>query len=630
MGEYARYTYWKLTTQSNIAKACSSEESVTKGQREKETEGFSKTELLILFCGALSGIIGLLGFLGILKCVRKRMRMSTSNHEEKPSEEEVHSSEEQEMQEAFALHEGFYETIDDSHLDSISVLQTCNPNPGNDDESLDSVSSTHYIDDRSSYLDPVSSPITRKSSWLNEEQSQETYASTRISSCIQNQTSCNPNLKKDSESSISEISTNCNDDQSNYLQPLCSLISNDSSFHTEKHSHKVFPSANNSTCIADQTTCYPYLAIEVDDSDDSSTEFSEDATHDRSSYLHPHFCLDHEREMLRSLIILFLSFKSSVVRGLTEKDNNTCVDRISREYYCCSNYEEINDKCIKCKLGFMSRRGNSCEPCTVNYFGNDCSRKCMCKELQRCDNVEGCVDQETTRTLLMTTQSNIATSFPAEKSVTTIHVEEQFDGLSKTEVLILLCGALSGIIILLGILGISNCIKKCMCISKPKHKTNVEEEVDEAEALATQETFELHETLYESIDDSHLDSILLPITFSSNLEKDVDSSSVESITQCNEDRAEYLHPFTSRGTKASSGQDEQTKNAMPSTSKPYCEVGQSLNSPYHPYESEASCYEIPVDCTYDRASYLHRNTTLVDDTSYCHISEIDKSLPLSE
>ncbi|CAG2199193.1 unnamed protein product [Mytilus edulis] len=402
-----------VTTQSNIAKACSSEESVTKGHREKETEGFSKTELLILFCGALSGIIGLLGFLGILKCVRKRMRMSTSNHEEKPSEEEVHSSEEQEMQEAFALHEGFYETIDDSHLDSISVLQTCNPNPGNDDESLDSVSSTNYIDDRSSYLDPVSSPpITRKSSWLNEEQSQETFSSTRISSCIQNQTSCNPYLKKTVNRQFLKF------------QQIVTMIN--------------------------QTT-YNLCAV------------------------------------------LY-----QIIQVVTQR--NTAI----REYYCCSNYEKINSECIttviaecypftftfpECNSGFISRKGNSCEPCAVNYFGNDCSRKCMCKQLQRCDNVVGCVDRETTSTFLVTTQSKIATSISVKESVTTIHVEEQFDGLSKTEVLILLCGALSGIIILLGILGISNCIKKRMCISEPKHKSNIEEEVDEAEENATQETF---------------------------------------------------------------------------------------------------------------------------------------------
>lgn len=142
---------------------------------------------------------------------------------------------------------------------------------------------------------------------------------------------------------------------------------------------------------------------------------------------------------------------------------------------------------------------------------------------------------------------------------------------------------------------------------------------------------ELHETFYESIDDSHLDSILLPITFSSNLEKDDDSSSSESITQCNEDRASYLHPFTIVGTKESSDRkDELSQNAMPSTKKPYCIADQSSCSPYPPYEADTSCYEISVDCTYDQTSYLHRNNTVIDNTSYCHISEVDKNRPLSE
>ncbi|CAC5426451.1 unnamed protein product [Mytilus coruscus] len=276
----------EMTTKSNIAEIISSEEYVTKVHihEEDKNDGLSKTELLILFCGVLSGIVGLLGFLGILKFVKKRVRMSTSKRD-KPTKEEVHTSEEQDMQHAFALHESFYETIDDSHLDSILVPQTCNPN----DESQGSVSSTICIDDRSSYLDPVSSPITSKSSWLNEEQSQKTFSSTRISTCIENQTSCSPYLEKNDESSSSRSSTNINDDQSIYLQPLStSLITKDSSCYKEKQSRKVFPSANNSTCIADQTTCDPYLAIEVDDSDDSSSEFSEDATHDRSSYLHPY------------------------------------------------------------------------------------------------------------------------------------------------------------------------------------------------------------------------------------------------------------------------------------------------------------------------------------------------------
>ncbi|CAC5426455.1 unnamed protein product [Mytilus coruscus] len=329
--------------------------------------------------------------------------------------------------------------------------------------------------------------------------------------------------------------------------------------------------------------------------------------------------------MAGGLIILLLTCTSNLVRGLTRYDNFTCYDKTARKYYCCSDYEELNDECIKCNLGFMSRKGNSCEPCAFNLFGNDCALKCMCNELQRCDNVKGCVEIETTS--MLTTHANIATAISSEESVTKIHEEEQNDGLLKTELLILLCGALSGIIVLLGILGISNCVKKRMCISKSKRKKNV----DKAEEHATQETFELNESLYESIDDSHLDSILLPHTFSSNLEKDNDSYSSESIINCNEDRASYLQPFTSLGTKESScHKDEQSQNAIPSTSKINCIVDQNLCSPYPPIEADDSGYEISVDCTYDRASYLHRNNTLVDKTAYCHISEVDKSGLLSE
>lgn len=90
----------------------------------------------------------------------------------------------------------------------------------------------------------------------------------------------------DNKSSIFESPTNCNDDQSIYLQPLSSLITNDSSYHTEEQSCKAFPSVSNFDCIADQTSCDSCLALEEDDSEDS-----EDAMHDRSSYLHTYSTL---------------------------------------------------------------------------------------------------------------------------------------------------------------------------------------------------------------------------------------------------------------------------------------------------------------------------------------------------
>ncbi|CAC5426452.1 unnamed protein product [Mytilus coruscus] len=204
---------------------------------------------------------------------------------DKRTEEEVHTSDEQETQEPFALHESLYETIDDSHLDSILVPQTCNLNMEKDCNSRSSGSLANYSDDRSSYLEPFSSPITKISSCQREDQSQKTFPSAKTFICIENQNSCSPNLENDSESSSSGSSTNCNDDQSIYLQPLSSLITKDSSCHREEHSRNIFPSANTSTCIEDQTSCDPYPAIEEDD---LSSELSENAAYDRSSYLHPY------------------------------------------------------------------------------------------------------------------------------------------------------------------------------------------------------------------------------------------------------------------------------------------------------------------------------------------------------
>ncbi|CAC5426450.1 C1QL [Mytilus coruscus] len=280
-----QYLSLVVTNKSNIAEAFSSEESVTRVHEEEQNDGLSKTELLIFFCGVLSGIIGLLGFLEISKFVKKRMRMSKSKRDKTETEGGVHTSEEHGTQEALALQESFYETIDDSHLDSVLVPQTCNLNLEKDGNSRSFGGSANYNDDRSSYIEPVSSPITKISSCQREKQSQKTFPSAKTFICIENQNSCSPNLENDSESSSSGSSTNCNDDQSIYLQPLSSFIKKDSSCHTEEHSRKIFPSANKSTCIEDQTSCDPYPAIEEDD---SSSEFSEGAAYDRSSYLHPY------------------------------------------------------------------------------------------------------------------------------------------------------------------------------------------------------------------------------------------------------------------------------------------------------------------------------------------------------
>lgn len=170
-----------------------------------------------------------------------------------------------------------------------------------------------------------------------------------------------------------------------------------------------------------------------------------------------------------------------------------------------------------------------------------------------------------------------------------------------------------------------------MRISKIKRVKTIEVGVDNVEEDSTQETFELHESLYETIDDGHLDRILLPQTCSSYLVNDDDSSSSESISNFNGHRGSYLHPFFSSTTKGSSCRRvDQSQLEIQLAKNSNCIVDQSSCSRYPPIEEDDSGYEMSVDCTYDRANYFHRNNTRVENTSYCRISEIDKSEPFSQ
>ncbi|CAG2252260.1 unnamed protein product [Mytilus edulis] len=173
---------------------------------------------------------------------------------------------------------------------------------------------------------------------------------------------------------------------------------------------------------------------------------------------------------------------------------------------------------VKCILGFISRKGNFCEPCATNLFGKGCLQTCRCNELQRCDNIKGCVEKDTTRKL--TTQSNIGTAVSSEESMTTltVHEDEQTDG---------------------------------------KIKLKINKNFQHKKLMNSMKAFE-------TIEDGHLDRILLPRTCSSYLVNDDDSSSSESISNFNEDRASYLHPFmssTTKGIKLSQSRQKPTGNS---------------------------------------------------------------------
>ncbi|CAG2252262.1 unnamed protein product [Mytilus edulis] len=357
--------------------------------------------------------------------------------------------------------------------------------------------------------------------------------------------------------------------------------------------------------------------------------------------------------MFKCLIIWLLASTRTVIKGITRYDNNTCYDKTAREFYCCSNYEEINSECIECKLGFMSRKGNSCEPCAFNLFGEDCSGECRCNELQRCDKAKGCVEQGTSST--QSTQSNIATDISAEESETRVHeeeqndsrievttklslakytsseeietkvhtehVEEQYDGLSKTELLTLFCGALSGIMVLLGCLGISNFVKKRMRLSKSKRDKTSEEEVHTAEEQRMHEALELHESHYEIIDDSNFDIILVPQTCNSNLEKMDESQNSESSANGIEDRSSYLEPLGSHMTMVPGFQkEEQSHRTLPSARKTTF-IENKTCSPNFEMDNKSSIFESPTNCNDDQSIYLQPLSSLITNDSSYHTEE---------
>ncbi|CAG2198779.1 unnamed protein product [Mytilus edulis] len=64
-----------------------------------------------------------------------------------------------------------------------------------------------------------------------------------------------------------------------------------------------------------------------------------------------------------------------------------------KEYFCCKNYEHINGTCI----GFTSKQEEPCKPCTSPKYGKKCSETCVCELNHRCNNVLGCIQDDTAR-----------------------------------------------------------------------------------------------------------------------------------------------------------------------------------------------------------------------------------------
>ncbi|XP_076072039.1 uncharacterized protein LOC143043743 [Mytilus galloprovincialis] len=87
--------------------------------------------------------------------------------------------------------------------------------------------------------------------------------------------------------------------------------------------------------------------------------------------------------------------------------------------YCCDNFEDINNTCIECEIGYKTLKGKPCQPCSGGYYGRRCVESCKCKQNERCDHVVGClelstIDDKSFYTGHSTIEESITVLFPAE------------------------------------------------------------------------------------------------------------------------------------------------------------------------------------------------------------------------
>lgn len=169
-------------------------------------------------------------------------------------------------------------------------------------------------------------------------------------------------------------------------------------------------------------------------------------------------------------------------------------------------------------------------------------------------------------------------------------------------------GASSGIIVILGMLGILYCFKKRIC--KSRHVETTTDKVQNEARHVKRETPELQEKFYEEIDESRLGSILNLRTPIPNLKNDQELSSSACTANSNfhiqHNKSQIQVPFVKKSTKRV--------------------VDQGSCSFHKTTEDDSSSSDSTVDCNYDRTSYLHPYNTLSGKKSNSHSYDIAKDV----
>ncbi|XP_052089508.1 uncharacterized protein LOC127726241 [Mytilus californianus] len=285
-------------------------------------------------------------------------------------------------------------------------------------------------------------------------------------------------------------------------------------------------------------------------------------------------------KILKMVIYIFVW-----ILGFVQSDK--CYDDLSNgvtgSWFCCNNHEEKNGTCVECEIGYVSKDGYPCQPCSLGLWGRKCRDVCSCLHNERCDIVDGCVEVTTVMseklystftepkdsTYVMTTVDSISATHKKEKWDSTFtepkestHVMTTVDSLSaydkndgiflKRELIIYSISA--GSIVVMVALG-SCCFKykrKAEHLNKSKSPGTHHEQVPSDQ---TNVQFNDESSTYESINEDNMicnDTFIRSIIRDEHVnqddiyltvDQDVSSSSYSEGDVVDSPNDDYLNPY---------------------------------------------------------------------------------------
>ncbi|CAC5355618.1 unnamed protein product [Mytilus coruscus] len=202
--------------------------------------------------------------------------------------------------------------------------------------------------------------------------------------------------------------------------------------------------------------------------------------------------------LVKSLLIIFTTIQ---VRGLppgpgvcekTQRVQQGMINTTVIVKHCCNNYYQIDERCVECPIGHISKGGN-CTKCVDERYGSKCAGKCRCNSTERCDNVKGCIPV------------NAGDEITTYKTVMVLNAGGQTAGNGNSNVVIyVICVAAGSVLIVICGIFVKN--REAVCRRKPTTiaMENATRKRKEPELSFEKKTKKKKESMYADINEKYM------------------------------------------------------------------------------------------------------------------------------